>query len=73
MQVGDIVVPKNPRNVLHSGASVYGFAIVCSMDPFIMVSEETDMKWSCLKAEDYTVINKATPEKLQECIDKRLS
>lgn len=71
MKIGDFVQPINPRNQLRSGASMYDEAIVCSMEPFIMVSEGADMKWSTKKAEDYITVGIASDKILQACM-KRL-
>jgi len=50
-QIGQVVVPNRASVVegrfLHSGSSVYSHAIVGSVDPFVLVSSEGDMVWSC--------------------------
>lgn len=71
MRVGDIVVPK-PGHWLRSGCSAYDSAVVVSMEPFILVSKETDMKWSAtVKPENFTVSSIATDAMLERCM-KRL-
>lgn len=71
MQVGDIVVP-NKGHYLRSGCSNYECAVVVSMEPFILVSERTDMKWSCgVKPENFTVSSIANDALLERC-KKRL-
>lgn len=71
MQIGDIVAPTKEGVYLRSGAQAWRKAVVCSVEPFIMVSEDTTMRWSTHKAENFAVIDKATPEVLMECF-KRL-
>ena len=45
--VGKVVVPDDPfRWPLHSGASLYDYAICVSEDPFVIVSPEGDMMWT---------------------------
>ena len=73
MKIGDIVEPIDTRNPLHCGSGWYPHAVVCSVEPFIMVSEETDMKWTCEKAEDYRVTGTASDTVLKNCIKKRLT
>lgn len=43
--VGDFVTPK-PSGIFRSGCSSYERAIVVSIRPFVLVSEEGDMLWS---------------------------
>jgi len=51
VDVGVVVVPKSSAVRLSSPAIVdfapfhYGFAIVVSMAPFVLVSEQGDMRW----------------------------
>ena len=51
--LGARMVPIQGRSVLRSGGSAYDYAVVTSLDPFIMVSPEGDMLWTQAKAEDY--------------------
>ena len=44
--VGDLVRPINPEYPLFSGCERYGFAVVVSVEPFVLVSERADMKWT---------------------------
>lgn len=52
LSVGDRVVPKDGRP-LRSGASAYEYAIVESLNPFVLVSEGSDMTWFTLKEENF--------------------
>lgn len=52
MRVGSVVVRKD-GNMLRSGAEVYSGAIVVSIEPFVLISEGRDMKWSTLAKEDF--------------------
>ena len=54
MKIGDRVIPKAHRYVLRSGCGVYPYAIVKSIDPFVLVSEDGDMTWrATVKQEDF--------------------
>jgi hypothetical protein len=65
MSIGSIVKPKNPEfNPLRSGGSAYGAAIVISMEPFVIVSEQADMRWGTKEASSMEVFGKATDEQL---------
>lgn len=47
LERGDLVIPKDPHDVLHCGSGVYPYAFVVSVDPFVLISESGDMVWSC--------------------------
>jgi len=70
MEIGDIVKPtKESKYVLRSGCSIYGNAIVISVDPFILVSGETDMRWSAtVKKENFYVTGKTNKKHLNKCL-----
>lgn len=71
LKQGSIVRAKNPYgNPLRSGASSYDIAIVVSVEPFVMVSEETDMLWQCYPASDVEVIGEASEEMLAKCFTR---
>jgi hypothetical protein len=58
--VGDVVVSKSDR-FFHSGAKRYSHAIIGSLVPFVLVSEQGDMVWSCTwKPEEVEVVRHAT-------------
>lgn len=50
MRVGDVVVPSREAvergHVLHCGTGGYTHAIVASMVPFVLVSDDGTMRWS---------------------------
>ena len=56
MKVGDKVGYKKGVDVLHCSHHVYPYAIVKSLDPFILVSEEGDMTWYGLTKSELEVI-----------------
>lgn len=70
MKVGDIVVAK-PGHCLCCGSGVYSHAIVISVEPFIMVSEKTDMRWSCFSRDNVQVVGKASCWRVWWCKWKR--
>lgn len=51
MQVGDVVVPNRAAvqrgKVFHCGTGRYTHAIVASVMPFVLVSDDGTMMWSC--------------------------
>lgn len=55
MNIGDPVIPASSDQYLSSGNCLYSFAIVASLNPFILVSSGGDMKWTLKKAEDFRV------------------
>jgi hypothetical protein len=61
MKVRDIVTPID-GGVLRSGASSYDHAIVATLDPFTLISEEGDMEWS-LTVEQKDFISHGTAPK----------
>jgi hypothetical protein len=62
ISVGDVVVAKEGPTTswLCSGCSSYDFAICCSTDPFVLVSEGGDMRWAHLDPKNYRSIGKAS-------------
>lgn len=64
MRIGDVVVPSpNSNYVLACGCGWYTHAIVASMDPFVLVSEQGDMRWSAtIKPEYFIALCQAHPE-----------
>lgn len=51
MKVGDIAVPNRQAvmegKFLHCGSGRYDFAVVGSVNPFVLVSQFGDMVWTC--------------------------
>lgn len=71
MNIGDLVRAKPGKDPLCCGSGTYPHAVVISLEPFVMVSEETDMRWSCYPVEDVEVFGKALPETVMKC-ERRL-
>lgn len=68
MKIGDIVEPIPGRQVLRSGCSTYGSAIVISVEPFILTSWGSDMKWSAtVKPDEFRVIGTAPAGRVRFC------
>jgi hypothetical protein len=74
MKVGDVVVPTpESGRIFHCGSGSHTHAIIGSVDPFILVSEECDMVWSCTwQSHEVTVLGQAS-EEIQEKVRKRLA
>lgn len=69
MEIGNTVEPINPRNVLHCGSGYYDDAVVVSVEPFVLVSRCTNMKWSATVAiEDFQVTGDAGDYLLNQCM-----
>ena len=70
MKVGNLVKATEESGfVLRSGAEWFDTAIVISLDPFVLVSEDTNMKWEVtVKAEDFVTVGTASAEILNECM-----
>ena len=62
MKVGDVVIPAG-NTVLVSGGGRYDCAIVANVEPFVLVSVEGDMLWTCTIApENVTALCQAAPD-----------
>lgn len=70
MKIGDVCVTNDIQYPLVSGASYYLFAICVSVEPFIMVSEEGDMKWSCRDIGTVTALCQAHPDVVKVAMDR---
>jgi len=70
IEVGDIVKPtKESGYTLRCGSGMYGAAVVISVAPFILVSEETDMRWSAtVQIGDFEIVGKTTKKHLKKCM-----
>lgn len=68
MKIGDLVNNPNDRNYLRCGSGVYSYAVVMSVSPLILVSEETDMRWTTLKKEKLEVVGKAGSCVVKACL-----
>jgi hypothetical protein len=72
MEPGYVMVPKaGPYSgVLCCGTGIYTHAICVSVEPFVMVSEEGDMMWSCQKQTDFVALCKAHPDVTQKAFER---
>ena len=60
-------------NPLRSGCSYYTHAIVASVDPFVLISEQGDMMWrSTVEPDDFIFLCKAHSD-VMKIVDKRLA
>lgn len=53
LEVGDLVKSVHPGFHLRSGCSAYDDAVVASLEPFVLISREGDMRWSSTIAPYY--------------------
>lgn len=68
---GDLVKYKWRRGILVCGSGMYDHAVVASLNPFILVSEEGDMMWrSTVKVEDFEKVGQAERKVLLNVIDR---
>lgn len=79
VEVGAVVIPTGSKGALASppilgrGIVDFGYAVVVSMTPFVLVSERGNMRWeTTVSMADYTAVGKAKPEVLAIC-NTRLS
>jgi hypothetical protein len=71
MNVGDIAKRADGQN-LHCGSGAYGAAVVIQVEPLVLVSEGTDMRWeSTVQDVAFEVVGQTTKDHLNECL-KRL-
>jgi len=71
--VGDIVQPVNNDVDLASGACRYEDAIVVSVEPFVLVSRQGDMRWSSTVDIDNFRVTGWASEKLMAVCIRRLN
>jgi hypothetical protein len=65
---GDIALPIF-HSQLHCGSGIYARAIVVSVDPFVLVSESSDMRWSAtVHPGHFRNGGKAAPEVVERCM-----
>ena len=70
--IGHVVIAKDiSKFMFHSGSGMYSHAIVVSLDPLILVSEQGDMRWSLVNPDDIAPIGRADDKTVQRCM-KRL-
>lgn len=71
IHIGDIVASTNSQYPLRSGGQVYGAAMVASLDPLILISQEGDMRWSSdPKPEYWEVRRRATAEQFAPVLQR---
>lgn len=72
IEVGDVVVAANGQTTqfLFSGGDRYMCAVCVSVNPFILISREGDMRWSTRKIEDFVSTGKAPSDVLKICMDR---
>jgi len=70
MKIGDIVKPCDggDNNLLHCGSGWYNDAVVVAIDPLILVSQSSDMKWeSTIQDRKFEVVGTASDAQLKHC------
>lgn len=71
IRIGDLVnYKKESNNVLRCGCGYYNCAVVASIDPFVLVSEEGDMLWRNVKIEDFEYVGNPSPQALRNVLDR---
>jgi hypothetical protein len=72
MKVGDLVNYADPDvGVLACGHGRYFSAVVVSLNPFRLISEEGDMMWTAtVKIEDFEKVGEADRDALLNCITR---
>lgn len=69
MKRGDLVASTDVNRPLHCGSGIYPHAVVMQVDPLILVSESSDMRWSCLdKDMPFKVVGKADKATIDRCM-----
>lgn len=62
MKVKDIVIPIRSDKILRSALSTYTHAIVASIEPFILISQEGDMIWRRHDIYDFVALGEVHPK-----------
>lgn len=70
LKIGDIVEPIDVNRPLFDSTKTYKCAVVCSIVPFILVSECAVMRWSKREQRQFKVTGTASPEVLKQCLNK---
>ena len=55
MKIGAIAIPKQ-KDTLAIDTRVFSHAVVVNTDPFVLVSQEGEILWACVKSEDFDFI-----------------
>ncbi len=65
LAVYDVVVPLDQDHyVLASGSNAYRYATVVSVDPFVLISSEGDMRWDMQEPQDFVRLRDATKQEI---------
>lgn len=71
LNIGDIVAPVTRLYALRSGCGAYDDAVVASVNPFVLISREGDMKWSAtVKPWHYGVTGRADEATMTKVNDR---
>ena len=71
MVVGDVVEPIKPEYQLASGCERYDSAVVVSIEPLVLVSHASDMRWGCtVKREHFHIIGSVDGAELAHCMER---
>jgi hypothetical protein len=70
MLVGDVAIPIR-GTTLFCGSGTYTHAIVASVEPFVLMSEEADMRWDQHEHYNFQYLCKADSKIVKRCL-KRL-
>ena len=71
MNIRDIVTPINGE-ILRSGSSGYDCAVVASLNPFILISEEGDMMWTATVKKENFVSHGQAPKPIWKNVKNRM-
>lgn len=67
MQIGDIVTPVS-GDPLHCGSGFYPDAVVIQLEPLVLVSRSSDMRWqSTIQNRPFKVLGQASKSQLEKC------
>lgn len=72
MNIGDVVIPRRltweetqhgvVKAHLACGSGFYTHAICVDTEPFVLVSDQGDMKWTCVEENKFTSLCQAHPD-----------
>lgn len=71
MSVGSLVKYKKGNGILYCGTGIYPQAVVASITPFVLISEEGDMKWTAtVTVSDFEVCGVADQKAMLAMINR---
>lgn len=73
IEVGDIVIAADGQTEQHlfsGGGDRYECAVCVSVNPFILISDDGDMRWSSKKIEDFVSRGKAPSDVISICMNR---